>query len=148
MGRGEVAGKSFEVSIFANRSYRPNIEAMLTDLLVDELVKREGDKVVEKGGDLAVSGAILSYGTSAVSYTATATATAETVKEYRAAITAEVALRKAATGQVLWKGNLTATQDFPANDDPVLQQNSEEAAIREISRKLARDIYLHLTEDF
>lgn len=147
-GGSETAGKSFEVSIFANRSYRPNIEAMLTDLLVDELVKREGEKVVEAGGELAVSGAVLSYGTTAVSYTATAAATTETVKEYRAAITTEVVLRRASTGQVLWKGALTATQDFPANDDPVLQQNSEEAAIREICRKLAREIYLHLIEDF
>ncbi|WP_306533168.1 LptE family protein [Geobacter sp.] len=136
-------GKTLEVSIFANRSFRPNIEATLTDIIVDELVKREGTRLVESGGELILSGAVLSYGTSAVSYTAI-----DEVKEYRATVTSEITLRKSGTGQVVWKGTLTSTQDFPAQDDLVVQQNSEEAAIREICRKLAREVYIHLTEDF
>jgi len=142
-GGAGLEGKTLEVSIFANRSFRPNIEATLSDILVDELVKREGARFVESGGELVLSGAVLSYGTSAVSYTAT-----DAVKEYRATVTAEVTLRKSDTGQVAWKGTLTSTQDFPAQDDLVFQQNSEEAAIREICRKLAREVYIHLTEDF
>lgn len=139
----DIAGKTVEISIFANKSYRPNIEATLTDMIIDEFVKREERRLVESGGELVVSGAVLSYGTTAVSYTAT-----DTVKEYRAAVTADVVLRRKETGQVQWKGTLSATQDFPANDDLVLQQNSEDTAIREICRKLARDLYLHLVEDF
>jgi hypothetical protein len=142
-GGAGLEGKTLEVSIFANRSFRPNIEAILSDILVDELAKREGARIVESGGDLVLSGTVLTYGTSAVSYTAT-----DAVKEYRASVTAEVALRKSDTGQVVWKGALTSTQDFPAQDDLVFQQNSEDAAIREICRKMAREVYIHLTEDF
>lgn len=138
-----LEGTTLEVSIFANRSFRPNIEATLTDIIVDELAKREGTRIVEQGGDLVLSGTVLSYATSHVSYTA-----ADEVKEYRATVTAEVMLRRSATGQVVWKGTLTSSQDFPALDDLVFQQNSEDAAIREISRKLAREVYIHLTEDF
>lgn len=139
----ELAGKTVEIAIFANKSFRPNIEAAIADLLVDEFVRREGKSVVETGGDAVIGGTILSYGTTAISYTA-----ADTVKEYRATITTEVVVRKRETGQILWKGTLSATQDFPANDDLVLQQNSEDTAIREICRKLARDVYLHFVQDF
>ncbi|WP_298272509.1 LptE family protein [Geobacter sp.] len=139
----ELAGKTVEIAIFANKSYRPNIEAKVADLLVDEFVRREGGSVVESGGETVIEGTILSYGTTAVSYTA-----ADTVKEYRATMTTEVIIRKRETGRVLWKGTLAATQDFPANDDLVLQQNSEDTAIREICRKLARDVFMHVVEDF
>lgn len=142
-GGAGLEGKTLEVSVFANRSFRPNIEATLTDIIVDELTKREGARIVESGGDLVLSGTVLGYGTLAVSYTAT-----DAVKEYRASVVAEVALRKSDTGQVVWKGVLTSTQDFPAQDDLVFQQNSEDAAIREICRKMAREVYIHLTEDF
>ncbi|RNC70102.1 MAG: molecular chaperone [Desulfuromonadales bacterium] len=142
-GGTDAGGGTIEVSIFANRSYRPNIEALLTDTIVDELVSRQGKRVVESGGELHLSGAVLSYGTTAVSYTA-----ADAVKEYRATITAEMTLRRNDTGRVVWKGTLAATQDYPANDDLVLQQNSEDAAIRVICRKLAREAYLHHVEDF
>lgn len=140
LGRGD---KTIEVAIFANRTYRPNIEAVITDSLIDELVRREGKQVVNAGGELVLAGTVLSYGTAAVSYTAT-----DTVKEYRATITVEAALRQVDNGKVLWKGTVSADTVFPANDDLVLQQNSEADAIRAICRKLARDIYLHTTEDF
>lgn len=139
-GRG---GKTIEVSIFANRTYRPNIEAVITDSIIDELVRREGAQVVNSGGEIVLSGTVLSYGTAAVSYTAT-----DTVKEYRATITTEATLRRVGDGKVLWKGIVSANTVFPANDDLVLQQNSEDDAIRAICRKLAQQIYLHTTEDF
>ncbi|GLI39646.1 molecular chaperone [Geobacter hydrogenophilus] len=142
-GGAELEGKTLQVSIFANRSFRPNIEATLTDIIVDELAKREGTRLVERGGDLVLSGTVLTYGTSHASYTAK-----DEVKEYRATVTAEVALRRNDTGQVVWKGVITSTQDFPALTDLVVQQNSEDAAIREICRKMAREVYIHLTEDF
>lgn len=142
-GGAGLEGKTLEVTIFDNRSFRPNIEAILSDIIVDELVKREGSQLVERGGDIVLSGAIIDYSTSHVSYTAE-----DEVKEYRAKVTAEVALRNKETGKVIWKGTLTSSQDFPALDDLVFQQNSEDAAIREICRKLAREVYIHLTEDF
>lgn len=142
-GGAELEGKTLEVSIFANRSFRPNVEAILSNIIVDELAKREGTRIVESGGDLVLSGTVLDYGTSHASYTAT-----DEVKEYRATVTAEVTLRRSDTGQVVWKGALTSTQDFPALDDLVFQQNSEDAAILEICRKMAREVYIHLTEDF
>lgn len=142
-GVAGLEGKTLEVTMFDNRSFRPNIEAVLSDIIVDELVKREGAQLVERGGDVVLSGAVLNYSTSHVSYTAE-----DQVKEYRATVKAEVTLRKKDTGKVIWKGTLTSSQDFPALADLVFQQNSEDAAIREICRKLAREVYIHLTEDF
>lgn len=138
-----LADKTVHVDIFTNKSYRPNVEAVLTNSLIDEFVRREGSRAVEAGGDLTLSGAVVSYGTAAVSYTAT-----DTVKEYRATVTVEATLRRSDSRQVLWKGSLSAYQDFPANDDLVLQQNSEEQAIAVICRRLARELTLRMSENF
>lgn len=138
-----VAGSTIGIALFANRSFRPNLESVLTNELVDEFAKRSVFTVVPGEGDLSLNGAILSYGTSAVSYSGT-----DTVREYRAAMTVEATLRRSASQQVLWKGTLSWSQDFPANTNIALQQNNEEAAIQEISRKIARQLYIKITEDF
>jgi outer membrane lipopolysaccharide assembly protein LptE/RlpB len=139
----ELAGKTFEVKLFANKSFRAGIEAAVTDALVDELVTREGQRVLEVGGEYVVSGTVISYGRSTVSYTAT-----DEAKEYRASIATEAVLTRRITGQIVWKGNVSAYQDFPANTNAALQQNNEAAAIRSASLKIAQQIYLHLTENF
>ena len=148
-----VAGKRITVAIFANRGYRANMGAILAGSLIDEFARRTGGLVVaEKNADLKLDGTILTYTTTAISYTA-----ADTVKEYRATVTAECSLTERGSGKVVWKGTVTQWQDYPVNtavtppqnsDAIALQQNSEDAAIREISRKIARQIYQNISDGF
>lgn len=149
-----AGGKTVSIPIFANKSFRPNLEAILTGSLVDEFAIRSGGRVVaEDAAELVLSGTIVSYSKTPVSYTAS-----DTVKEYRATITIEATLREKQSRKVLWKGRDSLSQDFPATpivsvqqnnvDIIALQQNSEDAAIREICRKLARQVYQKITEDF
>jgi hypothetical protein len=148
-----VAGKRIAVAIFANKGYRANMGAILTGSLIDEFARRTGGLVVaEKNAEIKLDGTILSYTTTAISYTA-----ADTVKEYRAVVTAECRLTELGSGKVVWKGTVTQWQDYPVNSavtpppnsDPIaLQQNSEDAAIREISRKIAQQVYQDISDGF
>jgi outer membrane lipopolysaccharide assembly protein LptE/RlpB len=137
-------GKTVSIPIFANKTYKPNLENVLLNDLIDEFAKRKGLRIKEmESSDYTLSGEVLTYGKVAISYTGY-----DIVKEYRATMAVMATLRKNSTQQVIWRGNLSWSQDFPANSDIAIQQNSEDAAIQEISRRLAQQIYLKFTEDF
>jgi hypothetical protein len=137
-------GKTVTIPIFANKTYKPNLENILLNDLIDEFAKRKGLRIQGMGSsDYTLSGEVLTYGKIAISYTGF-----DIVKEYRATLTVTATLRNNSNQQVVWRGNLSWSQDFPANSDLAIQQNSEDAAIQEISRRLAQQIYLKLLEDF
>jgi outer membrane lipopolysaccharide assembly protein LptE/RlpB len=135
---------SYSIGIFTSAAYRVGLDTMVRRMLDEELAGRHGLVVKPAGeGDAEFTGTVLSYGTSAVSYTRD-----DTAREYRASMTVEAVLRERSTNRPLWKGVVTATQDFPSNVNPPLQQNSEEAAIQELARKVARQIYLRQQDTF
>jgi outer membrane lipopolysaccharide assembly protein LptE/RlpB len=139
-----MTGKITVIPIFGNKSYRANVGAILTGSLVDEFARRSGGKVTaEESADLVLTGAVMTYSTSPVSFTA-----ADTVKEYRAVMTVEATLSEKASGKVIWKGVLSWGQDYPVNTDVAKQQNAEDAAIREICRNLSQQIYHNISEGF
>ena len=140
-----VAGKKISVPIFANKSYRANLGAFLTESLVEEFARRSGGNVVsDDAADLILSGAVLTYVTNAVSHTSK-----DKVSEYRATITAEATLVEKNTLKVIWKGAVSWSQVYPVNNTlNSLQQNSESAAIRAICDKLSEQIYERVATGF
>jgi outer membrane lipopolysaccharide assembly protein LptE/RlpB len=135
---------SYSVGIFRNAAYRVGIDTVVRRTLDEELAGRHGLVVKPAGGgDAEFTGTVVSYGTTAVSF-----GSDDRVREYRATLKVEVELRQRSTNQPLWKGVIVVTQDFPANMNLQLQQNSEEAAILELGRKAARQIYLRQQDNF
>lgn len=132
------------IPIFANKTYKPNLENILLNNLIGEFAKRKGLRVVQSGeSDYTLSGELLRYEKSAVSYTGQ-----DIVKEYTATLTIAAALRKSSNQMVVWKGQLSWSQDLPASSDIAIQQNSEDAAIQVICQRLAQQLYLRINEDF
>jgi outer membrane lipopolysaccharide assembly protein LptE/RlpB len=137
-------GKTVSIPIFANKTYRPNLENILLNNLVDEFARRRGLSIVEKeASDYTLSGEVLTYDKNSVSYTGK-----DKVKEYEAVMSLSASLRKNSTQRIVWRGKLSWSQDFPASSDIAIQQNSEDAAIQEICRRLAQQLYLKMSEDF
>jgi hypothetical protein len=60
----------------------------------------------------------------------------------------EAVLMEKGSRKTLWKGVESQSQDYPVNPALALQQNSEEAAIREVCRKLSEQLYQKITQDF
>lgn len=146
-----TAGKTIAIPMWRSKSYRPNLEAILTGSLVDEFALRSGGKVVadEDAAELLLTGTIVTYATIPVSYTA-----ADQVREYRTTMTVEATLAEKRSQKVLWKGTLSASQDYPAyinlaqQNRIALQQDSENAALREISRKIAQQLFQKMSDNF
>lgn len=139
-------GESATVSIpiFANKTYKPNLENILLNNLIGEFAKRKGLRVVQSGeSDYTLSGELLNYVKTAASYTGQ-----DIIKEYTATLTIVATLRKSSNQMVVWKGQLSWSQDLPASSDIAIQQNSEDAAIQVICQRLAQQLYLRINEDF
>jgi len=143
--RGPLAeANGVNVTLFANKSYRPGLEGRLARDLVDEFALRSGGRVLP--GDqaqLELTGTVLSYQNLAISYTAL-----DTIKEYKAVIAVQAILRQRQTLKVLWKADLSEEQSYPVNDNIPLQQNAEEAAIAKVSRRLSERIWQKIGERF
>jgi hypothetical protein len=139
---GEAATVS--IPIFANKTYKPNLENILLNDLIGEFAKRKGLRVVRSEvSDYTLSGDVLSYGKTAIAYTGY-----DIVKEYSATITIAATLRKNSTQKVIWRGQLSWSQNLPASSDIAIQQNSEDAAIQVICQRLAQQLYLKINQDF
>ena len=138
-----AAGKTVNIPLFANKTFKPNLEGVLANALIDQFAGKSGLTVESSRADLTLSGEVISYSSKAISYSG-----ADTVREYSASMKISATLRKNNNLQVLWKGELSWDQVFPANTDIALQQNAEDAAIEEICRRLAQQVYVALAQDF
>lgn len=143
--RGPLAeGNGVNVTLFANKSYRPGVEGILARNLIDEFAFRSGGKVLPGDqADLELTGVILSYATVPVSYTAL-----DSIKEYNAVIGVQAVLREQHTQKVVWKGDFIGQQVFPVDPNIALQKNAEEAATVKICRRLSEEIWQKIGERF
>jgi outer membrane lipopolysaccharide assembly protein LptE/RlpB len=141
-GRG---GQSIAIPVFANKSLRPNVDACLTARLVDFYAAAHGGRIVSSDqAELLLTGAVLAYRTSTSAYDA-----ADKAAMIRLEMSAEATLSERASGTVLWRGQVTAEQDYPANrDNLALQLNAEAEAQSELCRKLAAEIIRRSGQSF
>lgn len=136
--------KSLQVQIFANKSYKSNIEGVLADSISDRLARRRDLWLVNgSGAELMLTGTVLSYTLTPVSYS-----DKDLIADYRATIGVEAVLRRSSDGAIVWKRQMSISQTYPMNTTISLQQDSETAAIREICNRLAEQIYVGMLEDF
>lgn len=139
-----MGANGVNVVLFVNKSYRPGLEGVLGRHLLDEVAHRTGGKVLSgDDAELELTGVILSYARTPVSYSAQ-----DLIREYRSTVKVEVTLRHRDTRKVFWKGELTEAQVFPVNTDISLQENAESAAVEQACRKLAELTWLKLGERF
>lgn len=137
-------GETIAIPIFTNKTFKSNLENVLQNDLIDEFAKRKRPLIGRgEGTDYTLTGEVLSYSRNEVSYSGT-----DTVTEYRATMVISATLRRNSTRKIIWKGELSWFQDYPASSDIALLQNKEDAAIREISQRLAEQLYLKMSEDF
>lgn len=133
------------VAILHNATYEPFLENAVTGALLDRLIRSPGVELVNDPdrADALLTGTVAHYDTKSLSYDGR-----DRIAEYRARMTVEVALRQADNAQVLWKGRSSWTEDYVASTDKALEDDREKAAIEEIARRLADDIYSRMVDDF
>lgn len=137
--------ETVHVELMRNRTAEPFLENGLTDSIVSEFVRGSAFGVFSgaAGADAILAGEITAYETTPVSYDAN-----DEITEYRSRLHASFALRRAADGKILWKGDLAWEEEYPASDDKAVQEDNEAAAVVVIEDRLAEELYFHVVDRF
>lgn len=135
-------GQSVSVKMFANRTYKPNIEGEFRRALVNELVSR-GQIVGDDAADFEISGEIVSLSIDAAAFSA-----ADRAMIYRVVVEIRMQLAERKTGKVVWKGSEIITREYPATADLALQRNAREAALSSICAAAAQLLTAKMNQSF
>lgn len=134
------AGQTVWVAYFDNRTVHGNASVALKRALFEQFEQQRGIPAAPSSerADLIVEGALKGYQTAAVSYSAD-----DSAREYRLTIIVEATVKKRGSAlgdRPLWKGTLTASQDYPVSTLLEMQRSSEDVALLAASRKLAQQL--------
>ncbi len=146
-GEGDSLGaiSTLRIQLFANRTYEPFLENVLTNAVTQRFQRTRSWRLVEEPAvaDAVFSGTVVSFQSTPVSFDAN-----DKVLEYRAQMTVAGELRRQEDGRVLWKGSVTWNEEYPGGLDKGLQDDNKGAAIRLIAARLAEEFYFRVTDNF
>lgn len=136
------------VPFFKNATVYAQASVALKRALFDQFAAQRNimPGVSPEQSNLLVEGTLTGYGATVVSYSA-----ADTAKEYRLTISADITVRQQGGGKdnkPLWKGVLSAWQDYPVGATIEMQRSSEDAALAAASRKLAQQLIWQLEQQY
>jgi outer membrane lipopolysaccharide assembly protein LptE/RlpB len=137
--------RSLHVELFRNDTYEPLIENTVTNEVVGRFARHDRLEIVEQPAQAEgiLGGRIVGYSNSAISYNRD-----DNISEYRSQMTVAAVLRRVGNGEVLWKGTVSWQEDYSVNSDKVVQDDREQAAIQEISQRLADELFSHMIDKF
>ncbi len=146
-GSGDNLGgiKALQVELFHNATYEPFLENELTNAVTERFLRTSRWRLVEDRtlADAVFSGTVLDYSSLPISFDSS-----DNILEYRAQIKVAAVLRRTQDGQVLWKGELVWSEEYPGSLDKGLQEDQETAAIRNCAGRLAEEFFFRLTDNF
>jgi len=146
-GRGNLPGdiRSVQIPLFANRTTEPLLETRLTND-VREVLAQDGrlEQVTNpEQAEAVLEGVVSNYRSQPFAYNRH-----DDISEYRSSITIKVKLRRVSDGRLLWQDKLDWSAEYYAADDKMRQEDLEQQAIAEISRRLAEELYSRLRNTF
>lgn len=129
-----------------NRTPRSQVEQFLTRAIAEELVTRRRFAVVgnPEGADAELSGAVVGFSVTPVSFDDTGRAT-----EYEISIVAQVAFKRIADEAVLWSNDrYVFRQSYPVDVSEAGFFDREDQAIEEAAERFAETMVSDLLEGF
>lgn len=129
-----------------NRTPRSQVEQFLTRAIADEMVTRRRFAVVgsEAEADAVLSGAVVAFGATPVTFDASGRAT-----EYEIAITAQVLFRRRGAEEAIWSNDAyTFRQSYPVEVSGAEYFDREDEAIEEAAERFAETMVSDLLEGF
>lgn len=133
------------VDLFENQTVEPYLENFITDALVAEFSRSRLVELTENPelADLRLTGVVNSFSSSALAYSSN-----DDITDYRAAMNVSTRLIRSRGGEVLWQSSFSNSEDYLADVDKNQQLEGERLAAREVSKRLAEDIYAQLLNNF
>jgi hypothetical protein len=130
---------------FDNRTPRSQVEQFVTRAIADELVKRQRFAVVgnPEGADAEISGAVVGYGATPITFDPTGRAT-----QYEISIVSQIAFKRTGADKPIWSNdryNFRETYPIDASSGFV---DFEDQAIERASTRFAQTVVSDLLEGF
>ncbi len=137
--------KTIHIPLFRNLTAEPLLENQLSSTVSEVFAQSGKISQIEKRdqAEAVLEGVISSYSNRALSYNKN-----DNISEYRSTMSLAVKLRQVSDERLLWQGDLRWDSDYFASDDKMRQEDLEQQAIDEITRRLAEELYFRLLDDF
>jgi len=137
--------KTLYIPLFVNRTAEPQLENRLTSVVSEVFARNEHISQVEspKLAEAVLEGEISAYRSQPLSYDKN-----DNISKYRSTMEVTAKLRQVSDGRLLWQGNLNWEGDYVAADDKAVQEDLEQAAIEEITRRLAEELFYRMLDNF
>ena len=138
--------RSVYLAALENRTQRPQVEQFLTQALADELVRRGRFDLVnsEEGADARLSGAVVGFGATPVTFDTEGRAT-----EYEISITASVGLVRLDNDEVVWSNDrYVYRENYPVDATSTDFLDRETEAIEEAAERFAETMVSDLLLGF
>ncbi len=133
------------VPFFSNESISPTAQTVLRRAFYEEIYALRGLNPAgsEKNADLAIKARVISYSSKAVSYNAL-----DQAREFSLSLNVELEIVKKSQTLPIWKGQIQAVKQYPANKDLALQRNAEEQALDAAARIIAHKFISAIEESY
>jgi len=127
--------RTIYVEPFGNKTAQAELENYMRTAFIDQILQNTRFKTVSgvEQADAVISGNVLNFNTSALSYRKTILAAEE-----RATVTMEVAFRETGSGKTLWSSRaVTGSVDYKLEDDINLLPAARKSAFTKLARDTA-----------
>lgn len=133
------------IQLLENQTTEPYLDNYMTDALVVELSRSRLVALTEDRAlaDVQLVGEVKDFVSSALAY-----GTTDQITEYRATMSVSVRLLRKGTNEVLWQRPFQRSEDYLATVNKNLELEGQRLAARQVSKRLAEDIYSSLLNNF
>lgn len=133
------------VQLFENETMEPYLDNYITDAVISELSRSRLLELTENPdlADVRLVGEVKDFSSSARSYSSS-----DQITAYSATMTVAVRLLRNNSSEIVWQQSMQRSQDYLAEDNKNLQLEDQKLAARQVSLRLAEDIYSSMLNNF
>ena len=136
-------GRELMVPLMKNQTLEAGLEDLMTQELRGQLLS-DGRVQVRSSAPVELRGTLTRLDRTPVSFSNLGRVNVERVQ-----VTAEFRLVRRSDGQVLWQsGELSADEEYPAEEDPLVTERAREQALHEVAEDLCEGAIELLLGDF
>jgi hypothetical protein len=133
------------VQLFENSTVEPYLDNYITDAVIAELSRSRLLELTENPdlAEVRLVGEVKDFKSIARSYSSS-----DQITAYSATMMVAVRLLRKNSSEIIWQKNMQRTQDYLAEDNKNLQLEDQKLAARQVSLRLAEDIYASMLNSF
>mgnify|MGYP001247269445 CR=1 FL=1 len=138
-------GRTLYIGLFANRTVEPYLDNVVTGEVSRQFSRSRLVELIENrtAADLRLEGAVTGFASTAEAYDVN-----DDISEYTALMTVRASLIRCSDGTVLWQGDFSRSQSYPAVADKSLQQEGKSLAAQVVARRIAEDLMARMMTTF